>query len=490
MGENAFFLELPAELRIKIYSLAGLERPCSISVEEECYRSHAIKLYKEKSLVHGSYRRRLSAPNPLLGLDCRCDILPCQLLYVCKQVYAEAQEVLYGRNVFVLSSSHLAVLSKLSSGALAALNAIDICVPTALEKGDAEAFLQSIQPLIRGVKLSAFSLGIWCQTDKVAGRILIDGLKTLQGIKDLSLTLDDSPDPESSFVVKSAVLSLTNRAPVSFKPFRFTELPTEIRHHILSYTDLVPRYINHEWCSRVIEIKDGRVQRPRRSCCKTCTNSLAACACWFNGGAFSTRCTCYSHPYALFMASRSINADATYVYFSSNRFILSSKSYVRSHSEFLLSLPNHALQSIRKLDIQISMMDFVPYDPQCAAAYEFSCLLEIIFTKFNLPALHLTLNSDLEKDKYSVSTDYGNIVGWLEWALVNYRRIARITTLELQGQGLDRFEVFLGEGSEEDKIERTVMGNGYDALARGKLLREERLSSNPHMKLDKKGEAI
>ena len=490
-------------LRIRIYSLAGLERFCPINLAQESHRSHVIQSTTSRTSqdeisqhcrekdVYCFYRQRIRGFGNRgirgndFGLECFCDILPRQILYICKQVYAEAQRVLYGRNKFVLPSTYLGLLSKLSTGALTSLKAVDVVVTTPLYKSNIEAFLQSIRQLVLMVNLSTFSFGISCKIDGVTGGILLDGLKVLQGIKELSLRLNDFPDPSLISVVKSTALTLTGRSHIPPKPFRFTELPVELRHLVICHTDLVPFYNSHQSYPSCIWINDGKIDQDYGICCRTCTNSLTECACWSRARAYSTQCTCRSHTFGLFRVSRSLNADAAYVCFSKNRFVLRCDSSFASHTAFLLSLPSHALYSIRQLDIQVSDVQIGCFEPdrsQSAIINEVSKLLGVISTTFNLPLLHLSLDFfGLSIDDFSDDDDDD-----LDWVYELHREISRVIALKFKGRGLDRFEVFSNFWcEEEDELEKMVMGDGYDALARGKVHWEDRSPSDPHRKFNK-----
>ncbi|MCJ1391576.1 hypothetical protein MMC18_004440 [Xylographa bjoerkii] len=275
----------------------------------------------------------------------------------------------------------------------------------------------------------------------------MDGLKSIQGIKDLSLRLNNSPHPDAISIIKSTTLTLTGRTHIPSEPFRFTELPAEIRHHVLSFTNLVPGYNSRQWYSRGIEIKDGKV-------------------------------------------SRLLNAAATYVCFSKNRFILSSESSFASHLAFLRGLPDHALDSICRLDIQIANEQarcFASNDLQSATANQFSELLGEISFKFNLSSLHLTLDSGWMNMDYCMRRETDDNLEWLRRA---YREIGNIIASKFKGRGLDRFEIFLSEWFEEvDRIETMVLGTGYDALARGKVYWADRQPFDPHTKPDEEDEA-
>ena len=71
----------------------------------------------------------------------------------------------------------------------------------------------------------------------------------------------------------------------------------------------------------------------------------------------------------------------------------------------------------------------------------------------------------------------------LEWLRSAYLAIARTAASVFKKRKVDRFEIYLSKfPEEEDRMEKMVMGSGYDAIAQGKLHWACRAPLDPHVK--------
>lgn len=125
MAGAVSFFDLPAHARRRVYAHAGLARPCWISLRpRQPERESAVQRPRECL-----YRLRLRGITEAerKGPACICPQLPLALLLVCKAVYTEAFDVLYGQNRFVLrahSPANLGPLPCMSTRVLATMRSL------------------------------------------------------------------------------------------------------------------------------------------------------------------------------------------------------------------------------------------------------------------------------------------------------------------------------------------------------------------------------
>ena len=114
---------------------------------------------------------------------------------------------------------------------------------------------------------------------------------------------------------------------VTFQPFRYSDLPTEIRLRILRFTDLVlPEHHPFEQIGVIVSGKYAE-NVPKL--------------------------------FGLAKLSRKLNDDVNDVFFSSNRFVLGGSW--RDARNFLHALPDNALRSIRSLKLSVSIEELGEY---------------------------------------------------------------------------------------------------------------------------------
>ncbi|MCJ1331038.1 hypothetical protein MMC10_007725 [Thelotrema lepadinum] len=367
-------------------------------------------------------------------------------------------------------------LPELSTEDVKAHTAIEVVIDAPLSKDDVETLLESLHKLANKARLSDLNLAISCECSMDIAKLVVDGLAPLRGLKNLALNLNHKPDAEFSKLAKSTVLSLARD--YSRDPFPFERLPEETRHKILSFTNLVPKIDESTtpWDERNLRIQNGVLFRPyTQSCCKTCTRSLKHCACWKTRGAYSTTCTCFEYPSALFRVNRLLHDDSTQVCFSQNRFLLEGDTSA-DNLNFLFGLPDKALKAMRQLDVllgeeQVEQFGFEASEEQ----QNFRTLIKLIALKCHLPNLHFSLDTGFLQEEYFQATQSGEDLTWL------YGAYQRITDALMPLSSVDRFEMFFGEYcEEEDTYEKKVKGESYNAWARGKNHWSQRSELAPH----------
>ncbi|KAI1455964.1 hypothetical protein F4805DRAFT_434106 [Annulohypoxylon moriforme] len=127
-------------------------------------------------------------------------------------------------------------------------------------------------------------------------------------------------------------------------PFRFFDLPAEIRRHVLEYTDLVAPYKEVYWCaSRGFHISralsncadddcDAHLHQGRRFlCCAPPHTETTGYVCCQRRSGYSSRCQCWVPPTALLLTNHSLYREAVQVLYSCNRVIVVPSGGLRSY---------------------------------------------------------------------------------------------------------------------------------------------------------------
>lgn len=96
MSKVISFLDLPEQVRFKIYETAGVVRGGPIDITKECRRKVIFESISELKQIRdpladcrldlSQRRERWSSADNDPSLECYCDCLPLQLLTVCHQI--------------------------------------------------------------------------------------------------------------------------------------------------------------------------------------------------------------------------------------------------------------------------------------------------------------------------------------------------------------------------------------------------------------------
>lgn len=194
------------------------------------------------------------------------------------------------------------------------------------------------------IKPSVLSLHFTCDVESFdIGELVVDPFRRMPILADCSIRLNQGQHtPLRKLAVETAVRAkgwgYTSREDES--PFRFMNLPRELRLQILQYTDLVTPLKEVEW-----NPKDNFYLHYRSSGCPRSSGEYDLCgdekqhygcqfrSCWENDeeigcfcqlyhSSYSSRCQCWSQPTTLFLVCRVLCEDARAVFFSMNHFII------------------------------------------------------------------------------------------------------------------------------------------------------------------------
>ena len=273
------FLGLPSTVRARIYTLAGLVRPCPISLYTERKRLEALKepgppadLHESTEcfyVVHGSWKSFWPR-----NIDCFYSCLPIQLLRVCRSVHLETLPILYARNKFkVLGHLHsnLRILQALPPFAIASLTSLFIhlnCWPCpfghdiyggetldcffcgdVLKATDPPLTMTAGQDILsewktfctylgHAIRLGTLKLAIICDTKEMAvAQQVVEPTKYLPLLKEFAIRLSSSHERDLTALARRTIKARTSvQSPTS--PFPFFNLPIEVRLQILNSTHL------------------------------------------------------------------------------------------------------------------------------------------------------------------------------------------------------------------------------------------------------------
>lgn len=315
-----------------------------------------------------------------------------------------------------------------------------------------------------------------------------------------TLRLGSSLDRSLTTVARETMLFGVKRLPN--QAFPFVKLPTEIRHHILSYTDLVTPDREIHWHD------DGGFGKFSHARCEWSFNhSMFDCDefCALRSAVYP-HCEAWEPPSALFIVCKEMLDDVRAVYFSSNRFIIDldfrrpgwNFSFWGSRFDFLRKFaPTEALSHLRSLEIRFpkTHYDFSGADEE---AYRF-WIKSIDYLSSRVKRLNLRLYMTHTPVK---STDQDAILNWYgdEYKPEDTKPIEQLESLfKVQAQivrplsrlpNLDNCFVRAmtpwqvqrdpepaateeRRRAQESYLEKLVMGIGYDGIAKGKLEQRE-----------------
>lgn len=479
------FLDLPSAIRHRIYCEAGLVTDATLNA-----------LSPTKARIPNPYSLNWTTTDLKFSLG---------LFLTCRAINAEVSSLFFSTNQFVVGPKAqqiwaettldpLQCLVRSSRGRLRSL-VVDLNVFRACHLGryrdhghpldatsrrlvystgdyplvslssDTER-LDTAKPIDRIIKppFSSNRLTEWLDTAKAIGPLFkpqsldlslscdVADLKTAEAVAaslehfptlrccDLRLTY--MPDAQIQGIAKQAAIRAVGQAPSPSSPFRFTDLPADLRLEILGYTDLITPLKEVEW-----NPKDGYYLRYRDSLCNTrydpglgsatcpetgdwvpdhrvpCDKDFYHHSCQFRNcwrqdlakrGCFCRRyhaaysvssprkCACWMPPQPLFLVCKQMYEDAQYIFFSHNRIIVTPTGGLYPDPEdppvevglypasiFLrAALPPSTLRYLRFLDIIFAPVNEEPGNDD-PAFLEWKQTVEWARDKLDLPRLTL-----------------------------------------------------------------------------------------------------
>lgn len=162
---------------------------------------------------------------------------------------------------------------------------------------------------------SQLELRVVCEVKDVeTAEIVLRPLRRLR-LPRLEIRLSFGYNQELATIARRTVLEVTSHMPAASKPFRFLNLPTELRQHILSFTDLVTPFQEAQWNEFFYHQIDADPNYGRKRHRDFCNKE----------GSVYPPCICFHSPLSMFLVCRKMLQDARHVFYANNRIIIMSE---------------------------------------------------------------------------------------------------------------------------------------------------------------------
>lgn len=351
------FLDLPSEIRHRIYKAAGLVVGMNLRLTPRRDDTINLRLTPRRDDT-GYFGFQPSAESLCITSN---------LLQTCKAIIPEVASLVYSQNTLVVVHEHvrfgLEFLRCLSPQQCSALT--NLVVQLHLEApvlGDDFTELEPTPPLDSALVASwqaaarhilshtrpqTLNLRLFCDTgvgDTTAA--VLQPLRDFPGVlKDCELQLhhEKNNNQARALAFDAATRAKGFDPDLRAQPFRFFDLPAEIRRRILEYSDLVTPFKEVYWsASRGFRIATALIRCGRDECdtqlhrgchflfCEPLNSLGAGYVCCRRRSAYSSRCQCWVAPRGPFSASRSLYEESLQVLYSCNRIIVVPSKGLRS----------------------------------------------------------------------------------------------------------------------------------------------------------------
>ena len=490
VDQASLLFGLPLSVRLEIYALSRIVRRCPIDFIKEAERRKVlVRAFPNSSGLrrfqpyldclynphtHGRFfRRRLGCP------ECFCAPVPLQLLLSCRLIHDEVVPLLYGRNVFMLSidAYRTTLFKQPSSTSLSFLRYLQITIPRqgmSEVSGALKLFSEECTLTKLDLSLSYDNFG------PIGFGRLSECLERFSGLKSCAISLGTPGEPRRTSLAKMLVLKATKTLDsTQLQPFRFMDLPEEMRYEVLLHTNLVVRW--REGCETVgISVVNGRqaIGGKRVSglamCCRKCTPSCAMCCCSQRHAAFSLTCACYRFPGELFQVSWQFYEEAQKVFCGENRF--SFYGHPLDTVEFLRKLSPGSFKLIRTIDLQIGLEEVFLWPPESQGGHpHWKNLLFYLSQHLDLSRVIISLDATYNPQTWRLDgCDMPEFLAFYQDITESFRQLPAFR--KLRG-----FQMFLPCFNEYEAVaEKAIKGDQYDSALQGKIAFENRALDHPH----------
>lgn len=423
----------------------------------------------------------------------------------CRQFYEDLNSILYHSCNFLLclrSQESGCLFQKLGLRSINQMSNLFIHIAYELGTRQAVAELATVyRRLSECANLAELNL-------TVHGRNIPDSIlfgfrpifASLTGLK--SCNLHFPVDSETANYTKAAATrrsELVCQLPTATtnQTFPFLHLPVELQLKVLTCAELIVPFQGIGQPQGLM-IESGSVQYPRGyrndlKCCGKCTGTYrwGVCCCNTKLDSFSTGCNCYYLPTGLLNVGKPLSNLAQDVLFSKNRIILGGD--FDASRNWLLSRPKNLLSKIHSLELQITPRDIRDFEHsrKNSSVIDWYWLIQ-------------TISEQLEPRSLALSIDASSVYEWVldppilfddfgmveeidrDWFAILLELIYRVILNPFIARR-DRFRHLKSffvywpcYAPLETKAEKLVMGDGYDAVKRGKIPYRDRDWRLPH----------
>ncbi|KAI9037876.1 uncharacterized protein KD926_011488 [Aspergillus affinis] len=431
------------------------------------------------------------------------DLFPNQLFYVSRAVSEDARSFFYGENVILYDNDpknpSLPILMGLSPQVMRAFRTISIgyFIEYESSSGDTESgglkensssrtdnepfrdWLRACEWLATHIKNEdQLTLQLDCDArTKETAAAFLEPLHKLPRLKDLSIRLGSGWNPDIQQMIMTMIRQKTRLQlcrPPSPAPFRFFDLPVELQLHILDLSDLLTfdDFFMYIHClNRFVSM----------SCLKTMgmdanNEDEIGHYCPAERTAFSTVTPCWRAPHILFLVSKTMRQLIIPVFYSRNKFQVLYRpdlsppcaEWSVQKSTFLRSFPPYAFQFLRYIRWDFIQKDnLITFYPADQARHDWVKSLDYIAQAVPAGVLtvDLTLTKCFEQMANIESIDL-NSFDWVVRPMTCLRGLLKDLFICINLDEEYQMDIVRAK---EQSLEKSVMGDDYDSLARGKI---------------------
>lgn len=325
------FLQIPASIRRRIYLYAGLITDTFLPYP------HIDPVEGDKDCTKPAEER----------------ITTCNLINTCQQIGDEVEAIVLNQNTCVYKCGEyddtvddgLECLSQISPNACSMLRDVYVHLyvrpdsyygregSDSLQWERIEMWQAAAMNILASASPQQLRLHLICDTENRTKAAAV--LQPLLDFPGVLLELEIRLHQKFVTQARETVLQVQARDPTPSKPFRFFDLPEELRRHIFTYTDLVVPYRKVHWdpesgfraqfifceCDGSVCL-DEDLHAGRKFLHCGAVSKITGDFCMRYYGSYSSRCKHGSSPLSLLLTSRAMYNEAIDFFYASNRVVI------------------------------------------------------------------------------------------------------------------------------------------------------------------------
>ncbi|PWY91326.1 hypothetical protein BO94DRAFT_513269 [Aspergillus sclerotioniger CBS 115572] len=345
------FVDLPENIKKKIFEYVGLLRPCLINISFEQVRSKLDRGLCSRPNEQRAPRGGWTASwTSFYEGPCDHPKLPIEVFQSCQAFREDAGALFFAHNRFSMllySKSDFVTFRTSMEWGMHHMRYLH------LDLGPRDNRFLKIAPGVHRTilkmwvdfcdmsrtqmpSLRYFSMKCKVRDLEVACKLMCM-MDPFPALFHCAFHLGHTQDDDIRPVIKRAAWRLTDNLP-NKPPFQFSRLPKEIQLMVLEEILLNrsdPTLQPSDCAPGIITFQDRKRSRIAMfhslTCCGTCSPLKAMCFCYARQTAFSTSCTCFSSPLPYFLVSREFYENARRIFFTKNKF-----AFVEEDPEYMM----------------------------------------------------------------------------------------------------------------------------------------------------------